>query len=144
MDNHPNHVGHIDFAYLTEPKEQEGYPGHPMSLCFRTDRSTHGDLVCTRHYPSQDEHCEPSYITIEQADPTILVNDSWLDDIAWNNAVGMQVKARADTPHARPPMGQSFNWTGWFLTVQGRNRTVIYRITGYNPQHHAWEASWPD
>lgn len=83
-------------------------------------------------------------ITIEHADPHIVIADKSLNKIDNGNA-GPYVNLRPPPESAHSGLRTADTWAGWTLRVHGINRDLIYRIIG---KHRlcpiAWEAAWPD
>ena len=70
---------------------------------------------------------------VERADPRILVADPIVAALRDGTFYGSD-----------PPHGHGLFLDGDVLTIRAANRTVIYRIVGYDPERFAWVAEWPD
>jgi hypothetical protein len=71
-------------------------------------------------------------IRIDHADPRILISAELLDLIVDNPDDNRWMDLRGCT-----------TYDGGVLTINGSNRTVIYRITGYVPRVRGFIAEWP-
>lgn len=96
-----------------------------------------GQLLVT-WYPGLGE------VTIDKADPLIMVTGLLLDAIATGRSPGARItKTCACSPGFNCP-----HYQGAKLEIRGRNRKVIYiiglPILGDLPEPLAWEAGWPD
>ena len=83
-------------------------------------------------------------LRIDHADPRV-----WISDVLWDEITG----GRADhtgyvCPHrdccACDQMPDDVRYVGDVVTIRGVNRKVVYRISRYLPEHHVYEAEWPD
>jgi hypothetical protein len=85
-----------------------------------------------------------SDIYIDRADPRILISgelfEGWHDDDD-NAMVELRCTCEScpdsEDPALHCPIGD-------VVTLRAANRTVIYRITGYEPSVHCYIAEWPD
>jgi hypothetical protein len=84
--------------------------------------------------------------TLLRTDPHIMLTDELLNHVAWvADTPGVHLKASDahtrgcnlwhPTPHC---------WCDWFLTIEGHDRSLVYRINSYDHRLNAWRASWPD
>lgn len=78
-------------------------------------------------------------IRVDRADPRILISGELLDETARDPGP----PAWLDTTGCAPPPYRA-TYAGAVLRIEGVNRTVVYRVTGYVPAIHAYIAEWPD
>jgi hypothetical protein len=76
---------------------------------------------------------QPTGLYIVRADPRILISEELLDLIVDAPAPGVWLDLAGCT-----------TYDDGLLKIHGANRTVIYRITGYEPSVHGYIAEWPD
>lgn len=82
---------------------------------------------------------------IDRADPRILITgelaEGWKacggDFLPWNPFLAFR-----PGPEVSPVLADGPE--GWLVTIQGDDRTVIYRIGKYLPGLDCYEAEWPD
>lgn len=117
-----------------------------------------GAVIFTSHYDT-----DPPTITIDQADPHVLVTDDILTEAAvvgprrfWGSLL------RVEPPTGTPPPTPWASWhdhcldaenqcdipdrcfTNWLLHLDIPGRHLVYRIGKYRAAQNVWEASWPD
>jgi hypothetical protein len=110
-----------------------------------------GTLIFTQTYT------DPPTVTIEQADPHVLINDELLNSA--HRSPGLYL-LRVEPPPGLTPApwavwhdhdvdkdpcvypGQCF--VNWILHVDIPGRHLVYRIGKYRFESNRWEASWPD
>lgn len=102
-----------------------------------------GELTATRHADGPT--------VIDHADPRITVTGEFLYDVAAGHLPPATL-----TPADEPPPGcwpANFNKApGWenrspigaILRIEGSDRTVVYRIVGYDFPPDLYYAEWPD
>lgn len=87
---------------------------------MKLDDSYNGELVLTRK-----ERCFDAGMHIDRADQRVRVNRELMDGIV-----------RAGNPNAE--------FDGHILRLNGVNRSVIYRMDGYDARRGQFLMSWPD
>ena len=85
----------------------------------------HGELLATK--------LADGTFRIDRADPCVLISAELVDEIADHPAPG----ASLDTTGCE-------TYIGALLRLNGVNRKVIYRITGWIPRVRGFIAEWPD
>jgi len=95
-----------------------GSPIHPPDI---------GELWMQRHQPDDTHPAE--WITINRADPRILISGVIMEEIIAGQMIGTTTY---DTP------------TGPVVKIEADNQTVIYRIVDRWPQSYVYVAEWPD
>lgn len=138
--------------------------GLPMSLCPSLTSQGFGTVVVTRHYAEDGRTVD--HITVDHADPHILVSDDLLFEVSQNLPDDKQVPGEpyyAESyrygirlePSPQPRFcgngvgkceypSHPFCWTDNLLHIDAKDRHLVYRLTAYNLEHEAWHASWPD
>lgn len=135
--------------------------GLPMSLCPSLTAAGFGTVVMTRHYAQDGWTVE--HVTVDHADPHILVSDDLLNEVAQdfadaNQSPGEPYYAESYrsslrlecSPHPRfcgdscTYPSHPFCWTDWLLHIDAKDRHLVYRLTGYDRDWQAWRAAWPD
>jgi hypothetical protein len=120
-----------------------------------------GTVVMTRHYAQDGRTVD--HLTIDRADPHILVSDDLLTEVAHNIAdtdqpVGEPYYAESYRFGMRLECGprprlcgagctypsHPFCWTDWLLHIDAKDQHLVYRLTAYDREQEAWRASWPD
>jgi hypothetical protein len=131
-----------EIAYLIEQLErtQMTEPQRDHILALSVDPP--GACVVTRHWDGTD-----AWLTIKQANPHVMFTDDLLTDLADggdNGGIypGMTLDGvdRERWNHRSP--GLCFIDT--IVRIEGRDRTVFYRIGQYTRRGNAWPSSWPD
>jgi hypothetical protein len=96
----------------------------------------YGELEVTRHYPRAPG--DFAGITIDRADPRILITDEMLRLIARGHC----------TPYAKfcamRPRPHGGDFTGGKLEIRDASRKVVYIIRECKPIMRCWLAEWPD
>jgi hypothetical protein len=86
-----------------------------------------GELVLSRVYrPSISDGPAFDEIFISQADPT-----AWMDDMFFRQILDGN-------------MHPAFDIIDDCLVIKAANRTVVYKISTYNPENNCWSIYWPD
>ncbi len=104
-----------------------------------------GELILTAHYPEPGE-VGPGWITIDHADPRILIGA----ELAVQIALGKEMPAAklyttcVCSPEFRPPHPHGHHLVGAKLEVRGRDRKVIYILREHLFDLDAYVAEWPD
>lgn len=101
-----------------------------------------GSVVFTVEY-----HGDTSTVTIDQADPHVLVNDEVLNQACTHPTQFIRMEPSPHERYCQPPCAypsHPFCWTDWLLHLDIPGRHLIYRIGKYRLDQNAWEASWPD
>lgn len=107
----------------------------------------YGSVIFTQHYDT-----DPPHITIDRADPHVLVTDQTLNDIyanrgrRWHGSV-LRLDPSPPKRYCEPPCqypSHPFCWTDWLLHLDVAGRHLVYRIGKYRLEQNIWEASWPD
>lgn len=125
----------------------DNYPALSLARNRIAHTPTRGDCHIRRNI--SEDHTD-SWIDVVHADPQVLVADEVLRGLNSNTTSPPQLEVWLQPPANRPPCEWGTPcphfpcWSQWFLHIDGRNRTVIYRIGRYVAELHAWEASWPD
>lgn len=100
-----------------------------------------GTLIFTQTYLDDKAHT----VTIEQADPHILIADQLLqkasDNPGWNY-IRLERGSGGTCEHRL--CHPTDCWTDWLLHVDIPGRHLVYRIGKYRLNENLWEASWPD
>jgi hypothetical protein len=91
-----------------------------------------GECVITR--------LDDGVLRIDHADPRVLIAAPLLREALFAPAPGVSLT----TGLLRQDRNGTPFWEGAVLKINGVNRTVIYRITGYLPRVHAYIGEWPD
>src|SRR5260221_861995 len=97
------------------------------------------------HYPEPGE-VGPGWITIDHADPRILI----CAELAVQIALGQEMQAAklyttcVCSPEFRPPHPHGHHLVGAKLEVRGRDRKVIYILREHLFDLDAYVAEWPD
>jgi hypothetical protein len=139
-----------------------------MSLCPSLTAGGHGTVVMTRHYVAPHTGPAGDYIVVDHADAHVTVSDDLLHEVIEGTALklGVRLEPPAGAPPPVPwaewhdheldaqpwpcqpylvqPDRRYRCWHNWLLRIEGRNRTVVYRISTYDLATNAWRASWPD
>jgi hypothetical protein len=96
-----------------------------------------GEVIMTQRFdPESGEYT----ITIDHADPRVLVNSQFLTMLTTSDnevAPAWQRNARLE-PGSGPGL-----YGGCVLRIRATNRALVYRITGRYDEH-SWIAEWPD
>jgi len=84
-----------------------------------------GDCIVTRHYGGLTED---DYITIDQADPVVLISSDMVEELR-RDALVPEVELNSDV-----------------MTINAANRRAVYRIDfdSFNPLTHCYVMRWPD
>lgn len=116
------------------------YPAMSLARFQLVDAQAHGDCHIRRQSEGDD-----LWLDVVHADPRILIADEILSVVSQGNALDVRL---SPPPNRSPCEGEACPhvpcWTQWLLHINGRNRTVIYRIGRWVPELQAWEAAWPD
>jgi hypothetical protein len=136
--------------------------GHPMSLCPGLTAQGYGTVVMTRHYA--DDGRTVDYVTVDHADPHILVSDDLLFEVSQNRpddkqpvnepyyAESYRFGIRIE-PSPQPRFcgngvdtcaypSHPFCWTDNLLHIDAKDRHLVYRLTAYDLERHAWQATF--
>lgn len=108
-----------------------------------------GVVVLRRHWDGDE-----TWLTIIRADPHVEISDELLTDLAGggdNNGMYPDVRLQLqphDTDHCPDremcPLPAMACYHAALMHIEGRDRTVIYRIGDYVWKRNTWRASWPD
>ena len=100
---------------------------------------TIGTLEIGRHYPEMPG--ETGWITIDHADPRILITSEMVERIAQGEC---QPYAKIWTTCACSPGIRCNHFQGAKLEVRGRDQKVVYIIGEPDLTSWRWPAEWPD
>lgn len=89
----------------------------------------YGEFLVSSLYDSEGH----KYVHIDRADPCVLITAEFVDEVADHPSEW----AWLDTAGCETFMGA-------VLHLVGINRTVIYRLTGWEPHRWLYTAQWPD
>ena len=112
-----------------------------------TTQAAFGTIEITRHYydPEADPRCESPWITIDAADPRILISHELLEQIGRGECVP---NARLDKTCACSPEEVRVmcpHYQGARLEINARNTRLVYVIGALDPASWPyWPAGWPD
>jgi hypothetical protein len=105
-----------------------------------------GVLVLRRHWDDGS-----SWLTIAKADPQVEFSDELLQDFAEggdNDGMYPDVELDQSPDHHDgtdcPEFHTAYCFTDCLVRINGRDRTVIYRIGEYVAKSNSWVGRWPD
>lgn len=138
----------------------------PTPLCPEWTARGYGTVMITKHYKPDGRTVD--HITVDRADPEILIDDQLLCDLSRdveepvsvgdyskNELVGLPLEPsdhEPDAPCECPTAMGHDCLIGWFLHIDGRDRHVVYQIGEQMPHPDCepgcgcgpWPARWPD
>lgn len=82
--------------------------------------------------------------TVACADPQVWITDELLTAVRAGRSHPFLSLTRVPRPYDCPVYHPGHCFHGALLRIEGDNRTVIYRISDYVSEHHAWLGRWPD